>query len=120
MLNYQTLLSITEEFYAKAKIDILIGYHFRIIEDFETHIPKIADFWNLQLNGSLENRAHLPFHLFQTHKPLMLKQGEIDRWVKLFSDTLNENINKKTITNEQRDLWLTKIKFFKSKIESFI
>ena len=55
-LDYDTLLEIIYGFYELAKRDVMIGYHFRVIEDFDEHIPRIADFWNLQLNGEAQNK----------------------------------------------------------------
>ena len=72
-MDDKLILEIIQEFYRVAKKDILIGYHFRVIEDFDEHIPKIADFWNLQLNGNMIDRGHLPFDLIGKHKVLNIK-----------------------------------------------
>lgn len=49
MTNEEWILQVVQHFYDKARVDVLIGYHFRIIKDFETHIPRIAAFWDMQL-----------------------------------------------------------------------
>jgi hypothetical protein len=43
--------AVVTAFYSEAKNDILIGYHFRNIPDFEEHIPRIITFWEIQLLG---------------------------------------------------------------------
>ena len=108
-MNDQTILEIITSFYDKAKVDVMIGYHFRFIEDFDTHIPRIADFWNLQLNGKLIKKEHLPFNLLDVHQGLGIKKGEIGRWLKLFTDTLDEHIQSGDITSENKEIFLKKV-----------
>jgi hypothetical protein len=107
MIEYDLILKIIYSFYDKAKSDVMIGYHFRVIDDFDEHIPRIADFWNLQVNGEIKNRANLPYNLFHTHKPLKNK---------LFEDTLNEYELKGEITKEQITNWMVKVKIFKERL----
>lgn len=117
--TYDLILEIIHAFYDKAKTDILIGYHFRHIENFETHIPRIADFWQLQLTGTIDNPQSLPFNIIDTHKHLMVKTGEVDRWVMLFTNTLDEFIQKQKLSSEQKEFWLKKIKPFRDRIYKF-
>lgn len=119
-MNYQLILQIVDSFYKKANHDILIGYHFRIIENFDEHIPRIADFWNLQLNGVLENKANLPFELIKIHKALKLNRGEVDRWQRLFKMTLDSFVESEQITSEDRNLWMAKVELFKDRIQKEI
>lgn len=115
-MSYNDILTVITAFYDKAKIDVMIGYHFRFIEDFDQHIPRIADFWNLQLTGELEDRSHLPFDLLKVHQPLGIKRGEIGRWMVLFQETLKES----QLTPEQQQQWLDKAEKFKQKIEVLV
>ncbi|MBT4790595.1 MAG: hypothetical protein HON90_03410 [Halobacteriovoraceae bacterium] len=116
MISYPLILDITESFYTTAVKDILIGYHFRVIDDFDTHIPRIADFWNLQLNSSINDRANLPYDLFNTHLALKINKGEIFRWEKLFAENLDLFITKNLITEDQKDIWMKKVSFFREKL----
>ena len=115
-LKYSTILKVVKSFYDKATNDILIGYHFRVIEDFETHFPRIADFWQLQLTGEMDHPESKPFDIINVHIPLKVKKGEIDRWVILFSQTLDEFIHSKEIELEHKDLWMKKISIFKKRM----
>lgn len=36
MTKNEWILSVVQSFYDKAREDVLIGYHFRIIEDFDS------------------------------------------------------------------------------------
>lgn len=114
MIPYDLLLKITESFYEKAKKDILIGYHFRVIENFDEHIPKIADFWNLQLNNQMQDRSHLPFELMEKHKALKVNKGEIGRWVKLFKENLEEFSSE--INKDQKENFEKKVDLFAEKM----
>jgi hemoglobin len=116
MIEYDLILKVIYSFYDKAKRDVMIGYHFRVIDDFDEHIPRIADFWNLQINGEMKNRKHLPFNLFDTHKPLKINTGEIFRWNKLFEDTLEEYRKENKLTEEQISAWMKKVKIFKERL----
>lgn len=116
MINHDLILKVIYAFYDKAKRDVMIGYHFRVIDDFDEHIPRIADFWNLQVNGEILNREHLPFNLLQAHIPLRINTGEIFRWNKLFEETLIEYVEKNELTQEQKESWMNKVSLFKEKL----
>ena len=109
---------IVHEFYELANHDILIGYHFRHIEDFSTHIPRIVQFWTLQINGEIKDKSQLPFHFFDVHIPLKLNRGEIFRWKTLFLSVLEKHIDSGEITEDQKDLWMAKIDLFAVKLEA--
>jgi hemoglobin len=113
-IDFDTILKVITSFYAKATVDVMIGYHFRSIEDFDTHLPKIASFWQLQLTGTITNKDHLPFDLIKVHLPLKVKSGEIDRWVKIFEQNLEEF----DLEAEVKNLWIKKTHLFKDKLKS--
>ena len=119
-MSYALILKIIESFYDKAKSDVMIGYHFRFIEDFETHIPRIADFWNLQLNGELNQRSNLPFKLIDVHSNIGIKRGEIGRWMTLFTQNLEEFQSAGDITSEHLEKFKSKSEHFRKKIEEKI
>ena len=108
---------IVKSFYEKAVKDVLIGYHFRKIQEgdsedvlnpslifFKSHIPRITSFWRAQL---LVEKTSLTFDLIKTHAPLRINKGELNRWLMLFHQTLDE-YGKSELT----DLWKKKLLFF--------
>lgn len=103
---------VVRAFYEKAKTDVLIGYHFRIIHDFDEHIPRIASFWDLQLLGATERKLVEPFDVMKVHIPLMIKRGELGRWLLLFRKTLDEEVEVRPEFSSFKELWLTKLNFF--------
>ena len=111
MTDADWIFKVISAFYEKAKIDIMIGYHFRNIQDFDSHIPRIAAFWELQLLGKTERQINKSFDVLNAHLPLNIKKGELGRWLVLFKKTLDENMNE----SEQAELkkkWLERLDFF--------
>lgn len=106
------IIKVVDSFYQKAKTDILIGYHFRVISDFDTHIPRIASFWEMQLLGKSSREISRPFDLMKIHMPLNIKKGELGRWLLLFKKTLEEQTKMHPEFLVLKDLWLTRLDFF--------
>ena len=103
---------VVHRFYDVARNDILIGYHFRHIEDFATHIPRIIHFWEIQLLATpLKMEA---FDLIKAHMPLGIKVGEVNRWVKLFLETLEAE---KIDPNLEQE-WKQKVEIFQKRFLS--
>jgi truncated hemoglobin YjbI len=98
---------VVYEFYAVARQDILIGYHFARIADFDTHLPRIVKFWEGQLLG-VHHQFSPPLDLINAHVPLKIHRGEVGRWVRLFEQTLERHLDDKSL----RERWLDKIYHF--------
>jgi hemoglobin len=87
---------LVEEFYRKAMTDDLIGYIFTDVAriNLETHLPIIADFWEMLLFGSLNFPAKYGRSPMQAHHALNEKENlraeHFGRWVRLFSETVDE------------------------------
>ena len=108
---------VVESFYSKAVKDVIIGYHFRKIQEgkshdvlnpdisfFKEHIPRIVTFWKFQLLGE---RPDETYNLINTHAPLKLRRGELDRWLTLFDSTLDEFSDE-----DLKTAWRVKLQFF--------
>ncbi len=109
MNDQEKILKVVSSFYDKAKTDILIGYHFRNILDFDEHIPRIASFWEIQLLGVASSKVDQPFDVMNAHIPLSIKRGELGRWLLLFRMTLDEQAHE---LGDMKDKWLEKLVFF--------
>jgi hemoglobin len=119
-MNYELVLKIIYSFYEVAKKDYLIGYQFRSIQNFDEHIPRIADFWNLQVNGEVENRTNLPFNLINTHKPLKLKKAEIGRWMVIFENNLKTYVQSNQIGQADADTFMRKVHHMRDKLQGIL
>lgn len=115
MIHINIIDRVIRSFYDKAKKDILIGYHFRVIDNFDKHIPKIVSFWELQMNKEITNKEHLPFNILKKHAPLKINRGEVFRWEVLFMNTLDEF---KELTDENKKQWMESVEFFKQRLLS--
>ena len=112
-ISYEEIRQIVEVFYQKAATDILIGYHFDQIRDhLPEHIKRIADFWQLQLTGEMDHPESVPFHMISLHRARKIKRGELNRWILLFEQTLDESENLKFYDGLSQE-WRDKISTFK-------
>lgn len=107
MSDEDWIFSVVHSFYEKAKSDILIGYHFRNINNFDEHIPRIVAFWEMQLLGQTKRDFGEPFDVMKVHVPLGIKRGELGRWLLLFRKTLQESE-----TNSLKVEWDRKLTIF--------
>lgn len=114
MTRHDWIASVVFSFYDKARNDILIGYHFRNIPDFDEHIPRIVAFWELQLLGKTKTISNRPFDIINVHVPLNIKRGELGRWLVLFRQTLNEKLTEYPIMKDLEREWERKLAFFES------
>lgn len=110
MTKEEWIFAVVKSFYDKAKTDVLIGYHFRIIPDFEEHIPRIAAFWEIQLLGATKRTLSEPFDVMKVHIPLGIKPGELGRWMVLFKKTLEEKSTEEF--SDLKKIWLERLSFF--------
>lgn len=118
MTSEEWIFSIVDAFYDKAKTDILIGYHFRNIHNFDEHIPRIAIFWEVQLLGSSQKKISHPFDMMGAHLPLKIKRGELGRWLLLFRKTMQEK--QQAEFQGLAQTWEEKLKFFESVFLRFL
>lgn len=99
---------VVDQFYEAAKTDVMIGYHFRNVENFDEHLPRIYVFWEMQLLG-LSRTLSPPLDVIKAHIPLGIKKGEVGRWVVLFEKAVMDQ----KMSEDFRTLWLQKLHQFK-------
>ena len=81
---------IVESFYNKARIDERLGSVFAAAvpdDHWPAHFERVADFWDSALFGSGTYRGNV----FSKHSDLPIEAKHFDRWLKLFSETVNEH-----------------------------
>ncbi len=112
-------------FYEKATTDFMIGYQFRKIatlkgahplappmDAFKEHLPKIEKFWHIQLLGEHYPGFHL--ELLSSHQKLNIKRAELKRWLLLFTQTLEDKLEKE---DPLKSKWLQKLPQFEQMFE---
>ncbi|OUR99923.1 hypothetical protein A9Q84_02515 [Halobacteriovorax marinus] len=128
----QVISDVVLSFYKVATVDFLIGYQFRKIQEFQgsspltppieafkNHLPRIEKFWRMQLLGEKLNDGER-FDLMSIHKDLLVRKGEVNRWVLLFKQTLlayemDHPENKDFLKN-----WNKKIEEFEKRFLTFL
>ena len=86
------LEKMLEAFYKKVFKDDLISHFFIEVVplNLETHIPAITDFWeSVLLDGRGYRKNVMEIHL-DISKKSRIGKAHLDRWVKIFSETVDE------------------------------
>ena len=76
---------LVRQFYSKVLKDEVLSPHFAGI-DLEHHLPRIAAFWALILIDQEGYKGNV----FDKHAHLKIDNRHFDRWVELFSQTVDE------------------------------
>ena len=91
----EELEDFLKAFYKKAFADDLIGIFFTEVVplDLKTHIPVIANFWeSVAFNKPSYRRNVMEVHQ-HIHHLSKIKKEHLDRWVKIFTETLDESFD---------------------------
>lgn len=86
---------LVADFYEKALADPVIGYLFTEVAriDLDSHLPVIADFWEMLLFRSVNFQEKYGRSPMQTHGVLSekekLKGEHFGRWLRLFGETVD-------------------------------
>ncbi len=104
------IFQIVYRFYERATSDIIIGHHFRHIPDFNTHLPRISAFWEIQLYGKTNRNLSEGFNLINIHKPLQIKKAQVRRWIIIFKEVLEEFDQK--LEKKIKVQWIEKLNNF--------
>ena len=88
----EDLVRMLTLFYQNAFSDELIGRFFTEVVplDLATHIPVIADFWESVVFGARGYRKNVMEVHSHIHQLSAIKKEHLDRWVKLFTETVDE------------------------------
>lgn len=120
MTPNEFIFQVVHGFYEKAKIDVLIGYHFRFIEDFDEHIPRIATFWEMQLLGKASRPLKEPFDVMNLHFKMGIHRGELGRWLLLFRQTLKLETERHPEFQEMSADWEERLTTFEGIFSRFL
>jgi hemoglobin len=89
--NRQDIETLVRRFYEQAIPDPIIGKFFTQVAhlDLETHLPKIANFWEQMLfQHAVYNGSPMHVHLVLNSKERMLPE-HFERWLALWGDTID-------------------------------
>jgi len=88
ILTRQDIKLLVDLFYGKVQSDTLIGPVFSHV-DWDHHLPIMYNFWSSMLLGDQSYRGNP----FQKHLPLAIEGQHFDRWLKLFTETVDEQFS---------------------------
>lgn len=83
--TYEDVTQLVKTFYGKVVQDALLATHFTGI-DWEAHFPKMIDFWAF----ILIDKEGYKGNVFDKHVHLNIGEPEFDRWVAIFTATVDE------------------------------
>jgi hypothetical protein len=113
-MNIKQFRSVIASFYHQAVKDVWIGYHFSHIADLTPHIDHIARFWYFQYHQKKVNGFDdEQFNLIQAHLPLKATLGQLNRWIVLFEQSLQQAEQDNIIGHEDKKWWIDSILRFK-------
>jgi hemoglobin len=87
LITETEIASIVERFYAKVRVDPVIGPVFNeAVQNWDVHLALLKDFWSTVLltTGRYKGNPLL------AHFPLPIKERYFARWLELFSETAKE------------------------------
>ncbi|WNJ18440.1 group III truncated hemoglobin [Pontibacter sp. G13] len=81
---------LVRAFYSQATVDPLIGHFFTEVAklDLDTHMPKIADFWETVLLGNVQYQGRPMMKHLMLHAQSPLQMEHIARWIELWEKTV--------------------------------
>lgn len=86
--NLEDITLFVDKFYGKVQDDALIGPVFAgVIRDWTPHLQQLYRFWNAALFGVPGFRGNP----FAKHAPLAIEEKHFERWLILFSETIDED-----------------------------
>lgn len=83
--NRDDLVLLIDKFYSKLLKDKLIGHYFENLNLVE-HLPRVVDFWAFVL---LDENGY-QVNVTEKHAHMKLKPDDFNKWVELFSETVDE------------------------------
>jgi len=99
-LSRDRVAEIVADFYHKVLHDERLSGYFSHIDNWAGHRDHITDFWWGLMGGQVENPR--PHAMDRGHRHLAFGQAELERWLALFAETLQQSL-----PPEQAERWMT-------------
>lgn len=96
--SHEDMFKVIDTFYTRIQNDELLKVPFQSIHDWPDHIDRLTHFWWIKFGGK---PYLIPYYNpVQKHFFAGFNEVLLDRWLKLFHQTLNESLRP-----EQAELW---------------
>jgi len=90
-----------------------LAHFFKHIEDFAEHEKRITDFWWISMGGELEQPPKID--MIGKHFPLGIKQQDLETWLALFSETLEQQL-----AEEKALYWMDKVMKIAARLKQIV
>lgn len=112
-IQYEQVQTIVHHFYKKLIAHPQLSHFFSHIDDFTRHEKRITDFWWQAMGGKLNEPLDLD--MIGKHTPLGIQTNDLKLWLKIFEQTLNENLDH-NLTKQ----WMIKTNMIAKRIEDIV
>lgn len=89
-LQQRDVARLVTLFYRRVRSDPLLAPHFMGVDDWPAHEQAICDFWWGLMGGHIAQPK--PRAMERAHRDLRFGEEELQRWLALFEQTLQENL----------------------------
>ena len=91
ILNRQDIETLVDRFYERVQADEVIGYIFNDVAktNWEVHLPKMYDFWEVILFGTGRFKGNPMLVHKEIHEKSPMSEAHFQHWLALFHDTVD-------------------------------
>jgi len=111
--SYDEIRLVVHAFYNKLLTHSDLGHFFSHIDDFAEHEQRIVDFWWISMGGKLDEPPKID--MIGKHFPLGIKESDLQQWLALFSETLQEQLD-----GPQGLLWMDKVLLIAARLKQIV
>ncbi len=111
--SYAEIKNVIHVFYEKLLQHPQLASFFQHIDDFAEHEKRIADFWWISMGGQLQQPPKI--NMLGKHLPLAIKQADLEIWLALFSETLEQQL-----AENKASYWLDKVMIIAARLQQVV
>ena len=111
--TYEEVEAVIHSFYKKLMVNQQLGHFFEHLGDFDEHEKRIIDFWWVSMGGKLDNPPKID--MIGKHFPLGIKQSDLELWIALFSETLEQELDDKKAL-----FWMDKVMTIAARLKQIV
>ncbi len=111
--TYEEIENVIHVFYENVMQHPQLGHFFARLENFAEHEKRIVDFWWISMGGKLEHPPKID--MIGKHIPLGIKQADLETWLALFSETLQQQL-----AEDKAGYWMDKVRLIAARLKQII
>jgi hemoglobin len=111
--SYEEIENVIHAFYEKLLQHPSLGHFFKHIEHFAKHEKRIVDFWWMSMGGKIAQPPKID--MIGKHFPLGIKQEDLQVWISLFSETLQQQLDENKAV-----YWMDKVMIIAARLKQIV